>query len=128
MYTDASLLGVSAVLTQTVDQVPHPIAYFSRKLTKAQRSYATIELELLAIISGLQAFSVYVGSGPITIFSDHNPIVWLKSSRTSNQRLLRWALCLSEYNLQIKHIKGSDTVLADWLSRNPTGSADSHSM
>jgi len=36
---------------------------------------------------------------------------------SSNQRLLRWALKLQDYNIQIQHIKGSDNVVADALSR-----------
>ena len=33
------------------------------------------------------------------------------------QRLLRWSLTLAEYNLDIRHIRGRDNVIADALSR-----------
>lgn len=118
LYTDASNLGISAVLTQTVDQVPHPIAFYSRKLVARERNYSTIEKELLAIVAGIQHFRIYVSNGKTVINSDHNPLVWLSNSKTTNQRLLRWALCLSEYDLAIKHIKGSNNNLADFLSRS----------
>ena len=104
---------------QTTDQIPQPVAFYSRKLVKREQSYSTIEIELLAIMAGLHAFQVYVGTGPVTVYCDHNPLVWLKSARLTNSRLLRWALCLSEMHLQIRHIKGTDNVIADWLSRNP---------
>ena len=36
-----------------------------------------------------------------------------------NQRLMRWALFLQPYNLDIRHIKGTHNVMADALSRAP---------
>jgi hypothetical protein len=117
IYTDASEIGISAVLMQIEKETPKPVSYYSRKLLPRERNYATIEKELLAIIAGLDAFKAYVGHGPVTIHSDHNPLVWLKQSRTTNQRVLRWALILSEYDLEIRHIKGLDNRLADLLSR-----------
>jgi hypothetical protein len=68
-------------------------------------------------MAGLDTFKVYVGHGPLKIHSDHNALVWLKQSRTTNQRILRWALILSEYDLEIVHIKGVENGLADLLSR-----------
>ncbi len=35
----------------------------------------------------------------------------------ANQRLMRWALIVQEYDLEIKHQKGTDNVVADVLSR-----------
>ena len=117
MYTDASDLGISAVLTQNVDETPKPVAYYSRKLLRREKNYSTIEKELLAIMSGLNEFQVYIGQGPIKIYCDHNPLVWLNRLRASNQRLLRWALCLSEYDISVQHIKGTHNLMADMLSR-----------
>ena len=117
IYTDASEVGISAVLVQTHDEVPFPVAYYSRKLLDRESRYSTVEKELLAIMAALDHFHVYVGFGPITVHSDHRPLVWLRQCTTANQRVLRWALALSEYDLCVEHIKGSDNVLADMLSR-----------
>lgn len=117
MFTDASDIGISAVLTQEEDDTPKPVMFYSRKLLMREKNYSTVEKELLAIMAGLEAFKVYVGHGPLNIHSDHNPLVWLKQTKTSNQRILRWALSLSEYDLKITHIKGSENKLADLLSR-----------
>lgn len=43
--------------------------------------------------------------------------MFLTQMSNSNQRLMRWSLVLQEYNLEIKHRKGSDNVVADALSR-----------
>ena len=118
LYTDASMFGVGSVLVQEKDGVPHPIAFYSKKLEKRQQAWSTIEIELLAIVTAIKEFQVYIGTGPVKIRSDHNPLVWLQSARSSNQRLLRWSLYLSEYNLEIQHIKGKDNLIADFLSRS----------
>ena len=79
-----------------------------------------IEKELLALVWALGHFDVYVGSGvPVEVFTDHNPLTFLNSLRCPNQRLIRWSLMLQSYCLDIRHIKGSDNVVADALSRAP---------
>ena len=117
IYTDASEVGIAAVLTQVQEDQPRPVAYYSRKLLPREKHYSTIEKELLAIMAALDTFHVYVGFGPVTIHSDHRPLVWLRRCTTANQRVLRWALSLSEYDLKVVHIKGPDNYLADMLSR-----------
>ena len=120
LAVDASDVAAGAVLLQE-DQggIDHPICYFSRKFNKHQRNYSTIEKECLALVFALQHFEVYVSSTPVPleVFSDHNPLVFLHKLKNKNQRLLRWSLILSEYDMKIEHIKGRDNLLADCLSR-----------
>ena len=54
---------------------------------------------------------------PVQVFTDHNPLVFINRMKNNNQRLLRWSLALQEYNLEIKHIKGKENIMADALSR-----------
>ena len=120
LAVDACDTGAGAVLLQEDEfQVEHPVAYFSKKFSPAQKNYSTIEKELLALILGLQHFSFYLcpGDGPIVIYSDHNPLRYLSKFREKNQRLTRWSLYLQEFSLEIKHIKGKENVIADFLSR-----------
>ena len=72
------------------------------------------------LVGALQHFNVYLDSGmPIVVFTDHNPLTFLNSLQNPNQRLMRWALFLQPYNLDIRHIKGTHNVMADALSRAP---------
>ena len=98
-----------------------PVAFFSRKFNKYQLNYSVIEKEALALIWALQHFDVYLGSGltPLVVYTDHNPLTFLRSLQNPNQRLMRWALFLQPYHLDIRHIKGSENVMADALSRLP---------
>lgn len=116
---DASNFCVGAVLLQDDEElVEHPVAYYSKRLTPAQVNYATIEKEALSLLMALQHFEVYLSSEfVVTVYTDHNPLCFVKRMKNRNQRLLRWCLSLQEYNLHICHIRGKDNVLADGLSR-----------
>jgi hypothetical protein len=52
IYTDASSKHLGAVITQD----SRPIAFFSRKLSVAQRKYSVTKIELLAIVETLKDF------------------------------------------------------------------------
>lgn len=121
LQVDASHFGAGAVLIQEDAQgIEHPVSYFSRKFSKCQLSYSTIEKEALALLWAVQHFEVYLGSSalPVIVYTDHNPLTFLSNMSSSNQRLLRWALKLQDFNLQIQHIKGKDNIVADALSRS----------
>ncbi len=118
LEVDASAVGAGAVLLQEdTNSIDHPVSYFSRKFNKHQLNYSTIEKEALALLLALQHFEVYLGSSnlPVIVFTDHNPLVFLSRMYNQNQRLMRWALVLQNYNVEIKHKKGVDNVLADAL-------------
>lgn len=120
LEVDASATGAGAVLLQESEfEVDHPVCYFSKKFTLCQRRYSTIEKEALALLLALQHFEVYLGgsSFPIVVYTDHNPLVFLARMSNSNQRLMRWALIIQEFNLDIRHKKGSQNIVADALSR-----------
>lgn len=121
LSVDASDAGVGAVLLQVGDDgIDHPVSYFSRKFNRHQRAYSTVEKEALALVLALQHFEVYVGSAgsPTVVYTDHNPLVFIQQMRNSNQRLMRWSVFLQAFNIEIRHVKGQDNVLADTLSRS----------
>ena len=121
LAVDASDIGAGAVLIQDDDQgIDHPVCYFSKKFNNAQKRYCTTEKELLALILALQYFDIYIAAagGPITVFTDHNPLTFLHKLKNKNQRLMRWSLFLQQYCLDIRHIRGRDNIIADALSRS----------
>lgn len=92
-----------------------PVAFFSRKFSRYQLNYSVIEKEALA----LQHFDVYLGSGLVllVVYIDCNPLTFLRSLQNSN--LMLWALFLQPYHLDIRHMKGSENVIADAMSQLP---------
>ena len=64
LYTDASSVGVGAVLEQS----GKIIAYASRSLTKAERQYSTIQRECLSIVYATKQFRHYLLGRHFTLF------------------------------------------------------------
>ena len=120
LIIDSSDVGTGSVLVQEAsDGLDHPVSYFSKKFLKYQKNYSMVEKETLGLVLALEHFNVYLGSTPfkIKVYTDHNPLTFLKTMKNKNQRLVRWSLALQEYNLEIQHIPGSENVVADALSR-----------
>ena len=120
MAIDASDVGVGAVLLQDDSEgTEKPVSYFSKKLNKYQKKYSTIEKEALSLILALQQFEVYLtnSNGDITVYTDHNPLVFLDRFKTKNSRLFRWSLMIQPYALKMVHVSGKNNIIADALSR-----------
>ena len=116
LAVDASDVAVGAVLLQAdSDGIDHPVCYFSRKLDKSQRNYSTIEKACLALILALQHFEIYVTStnSPLTVFSDHNPLVFLHKIKDKNQRLVRWTgVCFYKNTIWTSDTSKVKTILS----------------
>jgi len=71
IYTDASTRQLGAVITQN----GKPLAFFSRKLSKAQQKYSVTELELLSIVECLKEFKGMRWGQQLKVFTDHKNLV-----------------------------------------------------
>ena len=76
LLTDASQVGVGAVLSQGNDD--YPIEYYSRKLLDREKRYSTIEQECLAIMLSIKAFEVYLIGKPFVLQTDHRALQWIQ--------------------------------------------------
>jgi reverse transcriptase/RNaseH (fragment) len=123
LYTDASRVGIGAILKQKQnDGELHPIRYFSKKLLDYQQNYSATELECLAIIEAIEYWHHYLYGRKFTVITDHQALKCLKNIKKPNSRLFNWSYRLSIYNFDIKYITGKDNTEADCLSRNPFNS------
>lgn len=120
LRTDACGYGIGAVLLQkNKEGVFHPIAYASRKLTKAEMNYSITEQECLAAVWALKYFRSYIWGAHVRIVTDHHALCWLKSVKDPSGRLARWAVKLQDFDYEISHKSGSTHRDADCLSRYP---------
>jgi hypothetical protein len=122
LEVDASGFAVGAVLLQKKeDGKRHPIAYFSKTLNEAQRNYDIADLELLAVVMSLDNWRSFLAGSPhkVIVYSDHQNLLYWKEPHKISRRVAREVLRLSEYNIEIRHIKGTANGRADALSRRP---------
>ena len=119
LRTDASNVGLGAVLMQTGDNVNFPVCYAGSKLLPREAAYAVIERECLALVWAVEKFHVYLYGIEFVLETDHNPLTCLNGSRINNPKIMRWALKLQPYRYLVKAIKGSENIGADYLSRCP---------
>ena len=68
LETDASNIGVGAVLSQVINSVKRPIGYYSKSLSIAERKYAVIERELYAIVLGVEHNKYYLLGNKFIVF------------------------------------------------------------
>ena len=127
--TDASKHGLGAILWQTQpDGNRKPIQYASRYLNDAEKRYSTNELELLAVVWGLEHFRFYIYGKPVKLFSDHSALEPLLRRNRANKiysaRLTRWLDRIAHFDVSVNHIAGEEIKLTDYLSRHPTGKAE----
>ncbi|GFX76184.1 retrovirus-related Pol polyprotein from transposon 17.6 [Trichonephila clavipes] len=117
LQTDASDIGAGVVLSQKISGEEHPIILFlSKKISKAERNYSTVERELAEIILGLKRLKHYLDGQRFIIETDQNPLKYLNKMGGSNPRLQRWALSLQPFNFEIRHKLGKLHGNADGLS------------
>lgn len=123
VQTDASPFGLGSVLLQEGKIV----MFASRNLTATERRYSQIEREFLGIVFGLRRFAKLLVGLEFELQTDHLPIVQLfkKPIDVLSNRLQRWMITIQHFTFHISHIKGSDNILADHLSRNAIDSCPS---
>ena len=113
IFTDASNVGVGAVLTQN----GQPIWFASRSLSVDERKYDTREKETIAIMFGLEKFKPYFFGRSVTVMTDHGNLRWLMD-HAQQGRLARWQLFLQQFDFVISYVKGVNNPVADCLSRD----------
>ena len=118
LYTDASDLAIGAALHQIDENnEEHPVAFYGKKLSSAERNYSTYDRELLALKESLRHFSYYLIGRRFRVCTDHHSLVRLNTQSELSPRLARWLSIFLQYDMEIHHIPGETNVVADALSR-----------
>uniref|UniRef100_A0A8C1TGE2 Gypsy retrotransposon integrase-like protein 1 n=1 Tax=Cyprinus carpio TaxID=7962 RepID=A0A8C1TGE2_CYPCA len=118
---DASEVGVGAVLSQRAasDDKVHPCAFFSHRLSPAERNYDIGNRELLAVKLALEEWRHWLeGSGvPFIVWTDHKNLEYIRTAKRLNSRQARWALFFGRFEFTLSYRPGSKNVKPDSLSR-----------
>ena len=117
LETDASLKGLGTVLSQKGDDNEvRVIAYASQSLRPSEKSmqdYSSAKIELMALKwSVCDKFKDYLLVSKFTVFTDNNPLCYIKSSRLGAAQIC-WLSELALYDLSGYHADTPITIKAE---------------
>ena len=124
IYVDGSQKdGVGSILAQKDENTGRfrPVRYDSRALTDTETRYSQIEIESLAIYTGIMKCHIYLyGLKDFTVVTDHKPLVTLYNGAKENMppRVKHHKIMSQGYNFKVIYEKGCDNP-GDYLSRHP---------
>uniref|UniRef100_A0A4W5K3E9 ribonuclease H n=1 Tax=Hucho hucho TaxID=62062 RepID=A0A4W5K3E9_9TELE len=102
---DASKAGIGAVRSQRSGTPPKlcPCAFFSNKLSPAERNYDVGDRELLAVVKALKVWRHWLEGAkhPFLIWTDHRNLEYIRAARRLNPRQARWAMLRSSVPLVV---------------------------
>ncbi|KAI2646333.1 Transposon Tf2-9 polyprotein [Labeo rohita] len=118
---DASDCGIGAVLSQRHGQPGklHPCAFYSRKLTSAERNYDVGNKEPLSMKAAIEEWRHWLEGAlhPFQVITDHKNLEYIKGAKRLNPRQARWALFFTRFQFTVTYRPGSKNSKADALSR-----------
>ncbi|KAK3523680.1 hypothetical protein QTP70_008614 [Hemibagrus guttatus] len=104
---DASDSGIGAVLSQLHGQPGKlfPCAYFSRKLTDAERNYDVGNKELLAMKVAIEEWRHWLegSTHPFQVIMDQKNLEYIKSAKRLNPRQARWSLFFIKFQFTVTY-------------------------
>ena len=122
LYTDASNVGLGAVLMQEDDQgKDRVICYEAKTLLLAEKNYPTTEKECLAVMWAMQKFKHFLEGGqPFEVYTDHAVLKTLMTHENPSPRRARWIEKMAPFNFTIHYRPRVKMGYADFASRMDT--------
>ncbi|KAI4291184.1 hypothetical protein PAPHI01_0458 [Pancytospora philotis] len=118
LETDASNVGIGAILSQITDGVERPVAYASRKLIPAEVNYSISEKECLAAIWGMESYEYFLYGTEFVLRTDRKALEKLNAGPLKSARIERWSEGLQCHSFTVEYRKGETLPHVDALSRN----------
>ena len=104
LHTDASVLGLDAVLYQVHKGIEKVISYASRSLTQSETKYPVQKLEFLHLKWAItEQFHEYLYGNTFDIYTDNNPLTYVLTTAKLDAMGQRWVASLANYNFHLHY-------------------------
>ena len=104
LHTDASVIGLGAVLYQVHKGVEKVISYASRSLTQSETKYPFQKLEFLCLKWAMtEQFHEYLCGNTFDIYTDNNPLMYVLMTAKLDAMGHRWVTSLANYNFHLHY-------------------------
>ena len=121
VYMDASDDACGAQLSQE-HKWPWAASYNFLTFTDTQQKWSTPELEACGVYYTIIRWNYYLQGSDIIVHNDHKPLQKFLHGKNSNNKVNKWSLELTPYNITFEWISGAHNKAADclpWLVEVP---------
>ena len=119
LYSDTNKFATASALYQIQNGKPKLIAYASKRLSEATRSYSIRELELCGLAINIASFSHLLKMVDFDTIVDHLALMHIIKGKVepTTTRIKRLLELISSYSFNLYCIKRKDMILSDFLSQ-----------
>ena len=117
LYSDTSKLAAGSALYQIQNGKPKLIAYTSKRLPEAVRSYLITELELCGLAVNIASFSHLLKRVDFDAIVDHLALMHIIKSKAKpvTTKIKRLLELISSYSFNLYYMIGTDMILSDFF-------------
>ena len=130
LYSDTIKYATGSALYQVQNRRPKLIAYASKRMHEAARNYSITELEMCGLAINIASFAHLLKRVDFDAVVDHLAITHIMKGKMepATNRIKRLLEVLSSYSFNLYYIKGKDTILSDFLSRQIEDDSNLHEI
>ena len=117
LYSDTSKFVTSSALYQIQSGKPKLIAYASKSVPEAAKSYSITELELCGLAINIASFAHLLKRVDFDAIVDNLALMHIIKSKVelATARIKRLLELISSYSFNLYYMKGKDMILSDFL-------------
>ena len=130
LYSDTSKFATGSALYQIQNGKPKLIAYASKRLPEAARSFFITELELCGLAINIASFLHLLKRGDFDAIVDHIALMHIIKSKMepATTRIKRLLELISSYSFNLYYMQGKDMILSDFLSQQKNVDSNPHKI
>ncbi|UTT92222.1 hypothetical protein NDA17_002344, partial [Ustilago hordei] len=132
LETDASNFAIAGVLKQEHEGHWHPVAFYSQKMSSAEKNYEIHDKELLTVVACLTQWHHMLAGLPsqLVILTDHEALKYFKLQCCIMGQQARWAVLLADFDFMLQYRPGDKGGEPNALTRRadmqPIGEEQKH--